>query len=64
MRNDVDFTILPVGMGPRGRPVKVCPICGRKGEYTIYTTSESLYVHTARAERGWLVVREKCMVPA
>jgi hypothetical protein len=64
MKEDFDFTTFPVGMGPRGRKIAVCPVCGLKGEFTYYNTKESLYVHTGREERGWLVVREKCMVPA
>lgn len=64
MKKDINFTHMPVGMGPRGRRIAVCPVCGMKGEFTVYNTKESLYVHTAVAERGWLVVKEKCMVPA
>jgi hypothetical protein len=64
MIREVDFTVMPVGMGPRGRKIAFCPVCGQKGEFTIYTTKESIYVHTARAEHGWMVVDEKCLVPA
>jgi hypothetical protein len=64
MKRVIDFKLLPVGMGPRGREIVLCPICGQKGEFTQYTTKESLYIHTAKVERYWLVVDEKCMVPA
>lgn len=64
MSKDINFTRFPVGMGPRGRVIRVCPVCGLKGEFTVYTNKDSIYVHTAVAERGWMVVSEKCMVPA
>jgi hypothetical protein len=64
MKQDINFTRWPVGMGPRGREIAVCPVCGLNGEFTSYTKGESIYVHTAREESGWMVVREKCMLPA
>lgn len=64
MRKEINFKYFPVGMGPRGREIALCPVCGLAGEVTLYTSKESIYVHTARVENGWHVVREKCMVPA
>lgn len=58
----VDWTSFPLHSKPNGRPIEVCPECGRKGQRSIYRSGGSHYVHLSRFETIFWMTRDSCTI--
>lgn len=67
----IDFTKFRKGSKPYGRPIRVCPKCGKKGEYSqhrikqkdgTYRRLDDSYTHTAEDIGFAHMVKEQCTI--
>jgi hypothetical protein len=56
----IDMTTFPLHSKPDGRPIEMCPKCGRKGEMTTYKGEPVSYTHTKEFQTIFWFVRESC----
>ena len=70
----IDWTTFPLHSKPNGRPIELCPKCGRKGERTRYNVHQDPidpdlrrpagegYTHLSRFETVFWMVKDSCHV--